>query len=69
MLPTLPSQPAKGRGRASLRRNLSTLSDPIAALLNPVVPKNRDAAPAVTVAVTSQTESRTTARTATAASW
>jgi hypothetical protein len=56
VLPTLPSQPTKGRGRASLRRNLSTLSDPIAALLNPVVPKNRDAAPAVTVAVTSQIE-------------
>ncbi|MEV4509635.1 hypothetical protein AB0K00_11835 [Dactylosporangium sp. NPDC049525] len=57
VLPTLPSQPAKGRGRASLRRNLSTLSDPIAALLNPVVPKNRDAAPAaVTIEVTSQTE-------------
>ncbi|WP_327008499.1 hypothetical protein OHA72_15340 [Dactylosporangium sp. NBC_01737] len=45
VLPTLPSQPAKGRGRASLRRNLSTLSDPIAALLNPVVPKNRDTGP------------------------
>ncbi|MFF5233996.1 hypothetical protein [Dactylosporangium sp. NPDC000521] len=40
VLPTLPSQPTKSR--ASLRRNLSTLSEPIAALLNPVVPKNRD---------------------------
>ncbi|MEV4138151.1 hypothetical protein AB0J72_39015 [Dactylosporangium sp. NPDC049742] len=40
VLPTLPSQPTKGR--AGLRRNLSTLSEPIAALLNPVVPKNRD---------------------------
>lgn len=56
VLPTLPSQPAKGRGRASLRRNLSTLSDPIAALLNPVVPKSRDTAPAGTIAVTSQTD-------------
>ncbi|MGI5181076.1 hypothetical protein ACQEVZ_32685 [Dactylosporangium sp. CA-152071] len=40
VLPTLPSQPTKSR--AVLRRNLSTLSEPIAALLNPVVPKNRD---------------------------
>ncbi|MEV0561055.1 hypothetical protein [Dactylosporangium sp. NPDC050588] len=40
VLPTLPSQPTKSR--AGLRRNLSTLSEPIAALLNPVVPKNRD---------------------------
>ncbi|MEV0133605.1 hypothetical protein AB0H83_34715 [Dactylosporangium sp. NPDC050688] len=54
VLPTLPSQPTKGGTRAGLRRNLSTLSDPIAALLNPVVPKNRDAA--VTVAVTSRTD-------------
>ncbi|MET7417448.1 hypothetical protein [Dactylosporangium sp. NPDC005555] len=37
VLPTVPSQPTKSR--VSLRRNLSTLSEPIAALLNPVVPK------------------------------
>ncbi|GAA3203406.1 hypothetical protein ACFO1B_07620 [Dactylosporangium siamense] len=51
VLPALPTQPTKSR--LSLRR---TLSDPIAALLNPVVPKNRDAEPAVAIAVTCQTD-------------
>ncbi|GAB3862637.1 hypothetical protein [Dactylosporangium cerinum] len=51
VLPALPTQPT--RSRLSLRR---TLSDPIAALLNPVVPKNREAEPAVTIAVTSQAD-------------
>jgi hypothetical protein len=58
VLPTLPSQPT--RSRAGLRR---TLSDPIAALLHPVVPKSRDAAPVVAIAVTSQTDEQQEAAT------